>query len=103
MNSTVSPSTALASDTLTAGAELPVAPESKAIVAEVVFESFLPASVHIAPVAAQSSVAGSVTVTSSLDRGRTVIVQRWFCPPVTRRAPVTRPLVACSASSLRTL
>ena len=41
-----------------------VLPDSEAIIAEVVFESFLPASVHIAPVAAQSVVAGSVTVTS---------------------------------------
>ena len=51
---------------------------AKETVAEVVFESFLPSGVQIAPAAEQSSVAGSVTVTSSFDRGRTVIVQRWF-------------------------
>ena len=49
-----------------------------ATVAEGEFDSDRPSGVHIAPAAEQSSVAGSVTVTSSFDRGRTVIVQRWF-------------------------
>ena len=51
---------------------------ARVTVAEAVFESFLPSGVQIAPAAEQSAVAGSVTVTSSLDRGRTVIVQRRF-------------------------
>ena len=81
----------------------PVSPVPKAIVAEVVFESILPAFVHIAPAAAQSSVAASVTVTSSLACGRTVIVQRWFCPCAARFARITRPFATEIARSLRIL
>ena len=51
-----------------------------ATVAEFAFDSRRPVSVQTAPAALQSVVAGSDTVTSSAERGRTVIVQLWFCP-----------------------
>ena len=80
-----------------------VMPTGPATVAELVVDSGRPRSVQTAPAAPQSAVAGSVSVTSWNDRGRTVIVQRWFCPCATRLAPVTRPLVTRSASSLSLL
>lgn len=64
------------------------------------FERRRPSGVQIAAEAEQSSVAASDTVTSPEERGRTVIVQRWFWFCATRFAPATLPLVAVSASSL---
>ena len=44
------------------------------------FESFRPSLVQMAPVAAQSVVAGSVMVIAPLPLGSTVIVQVWLLP-----------------------
>ena len=80
-----------ASSTRASATEVPTGPVT---VAE--FESGRPSSVQTAPAAPQSAVAGSDAVTSSDERGRTVIVHRWFWPCDTRFAPVTRPFVARS-------
>ena len=69
-NTAPSPSSTRASAT-----EMPTGP---ATVAEFEFDSGRPSSMQTAPAASQSVVAGSDTVTSSDERGRTVIVQRWF-------------------------
>ena len=72
-------------------------------VALTAFASFRPASVHTAPGAAQSVAAGSRTVTSSCESGRTEMFQRWFCPGATRFALRTCPLVTSNASSRSSL
>ena len=54
---------------------------------------------QMAPVAAQSVVAGSTMVTLRGTEGLTVTFQRWFLPASTRRAPVTAPFVTVNAES----
>ena len=94
--SSVSPTRAVP---VIAGAPVASAFDGPDTVAVVAFDSGRPSGVQTAPAAAQSVVAGNDTVTASAERGRTVIVQRWFFPCATLLARVTVPLVARSASS----
>ena len=73
-------------------------PTGPATVNEGEFDSARPSGVQIAAAAVQSVVAASDTATSSNECGRTVMTQRWFWFDAARRAPVTRPFVARSAS-----
>jgi len=68
-------------------------------VADTLLDRGRPASVQTAPATPQSVAAGSATVTSSNESGRTAIIQRWFWSGATRLAWRTVPFVTRNARS----
>ena len=78
-------------------------PTGPATVASNECDSGRSSSVQIAPVAPQSVVSGSVTVTGPCPDGSTWIVQLWLLPCCSRSALRTSPPLTSNASSRNVL
>ena len=98
---TVAPSaTGVVPETITATGTVPTGagPDTMAYM---LAESRLPSSVQMAPLASQSVVEGSTTVTSPLESGLTLISHRMLPGRSSRRTPTTVPPVTVKAWSRR--